>query len=354
MVYTRGAREDYDEWPEGWRWDDLTDDFAYLERKLQIHQRAPTQWTKACIDAATSCGFRHSHDFNDGDLSNAIGYEWMSYDGNQRRSSYVSFIRDAQLGDKLEVRTGARARRIIIDANKRATGVEYELNGVIATANARAEVIVCAGALETPKLLMLSGLGPGSSLRGVGVDVVADVPGVGQNLHDHPNVPVFFRCKDTVDCFYPQLYSFYRTLPQAPLPASQSDTCYVFWPAPSAMKEATQRMLPAQVLPEALYQTAAKQMIRGGIEMAFKSSTVRELVNHLYGIVVILGKPQSRGQMHLRSRRSTRPCSHQPQLLRPLARHANHGGRGAGGTSPGRLGPVAELRQQGADAAVVG
>jgi choline dehydrogenase len=107
--------------------------------------------------------------------------------------------------------------------------------------------------------------------------------------------------KGDVDCYYPQLYSFYRTHPDAPLPAQQSDTCYVFWPAPSAMKEAMQRMLPAQVLPESLYQGPAKRWIRGGIELAFKSKLVRGQVEHLFAIVVILGKPQSRGSLRLRS-----------------------------------------------------
>ena len=305
MVYTRGARQDYDEWPDGWRWDDIRDDFSYLEHKLQVHQRAPTRWTAACVRAATQCGFRHSPDFNDGELYNAVGYEWMSYAGEQRRSSYVSFIRGVELGGRLRVHTGARVKQIVIDGERRATGVVYQHLGQRKTAQAGAEVIVCAGALSTPKLLMLSGLGPASALRGVGVKVVVDIAEMGQNLHDHPNVPVFFYSKQLVDCYYPQLYSFYRTLAQAPLPAGQSDTCYVFWPAPSAMKEATQRMLPAQLLPEALYQTAAKQLIRSGIETVFKSRTVRNIVNHLYAIVVILGKPQSRGTIHLRSHN---PC----------------------------------------------
>jgi choline dehydrogenase len=312
MVYTRGAREDYDEWPEGWRWDDVVPDFEKLEDKLRIHQREPTRWTEACIEAAEACGFKRSDNLNNGRLSNAIGYEWMTYDGSERRSSYVAFIRDAGARDNLEIHTGARVERITFDDQRRASSVIYQHEGVRKTAEIGAEVVLCAGALETPKLLMHSGIGPGAALQEVGIDVVADVRGVGSNLHDHPNVPVFFRCKADVDCYYPQLYSFYRTHPNAALAPKQSDTCYVFWPAPSAMKEATQRMLPAQVLPESLYDGPAKHLIRGGIELAFKSKTVRDMVDHLFAIVIILGKPQSRGSIRLRSNDPTAPADIDP------------------------------------------
>src|SRR6185436_8956046 len=69
MVYTRGAAEDYDEWPEGWRWRDIVPDFERIERVLRPHQRPPTEFTETCIRAACAAGFRHSRDLNDGNLS---------------------------------------------------------------------------------------------------------------------------------------------------------------------------------------------------------------------------------------------------------------------------------------------
>lgn len=299
MVYTRGDKRDYAEWPTGWHWDDVVADFEALESKLRIRRREPTSWTQACIQAAQACGFEQRDDLNDGELGNAIGYEWMSFEGDRRRSSYVAFVQDGRR-DNLVVHTEARVRRVTFEG-RRATGVSYTHDGVDKIAKARREVVLCAGALETPKLLMLSGVGPGAALAEHGIEVVADRREVGMNLHDHPNVPVFFHCKAEVDCYYPQLYSFFRTNPDAPLPPGQSDTCYVFWPAPSAMKEATQRMLPAQVLPASLYDTKAKHFIRGAIETAFKSRHVRGFVDHLFGIIIILGKPQSRGVLSLRS-----------------------------------------------------
>src|SRR5689334_24462965 len=75
MVYTRGARLDYAEWPEGWRWDDVQSDFLALEKALRPNRRPATKWTEACVSAAVANGFSHKEDLNDGDLSNVIGYE---------------------------------------------------------------------------------------------------------------------------------------------------------------------------------------------------------------------------------------------------------------------------------------
>src|SRR5689334_2206044 len=113
MVYTRGARLDYAEWPEGWRWDEIERDFQAIETRLRPHRRPPTAWTEACISAAEANGFLRKDDLNDGQLSNVIGYEWMSYDGEDRRSSYVAFIKDAGARPSLTVQTKARAQRIV-------------------------------------------------------------------------------------------------------------------------------------------------------------------------------------------------------------------------------------------------
>ncbi|MEM6993657.1 MAG: GMC family oxidoreductase [Myxococcota bacterium] len=307
MVYTRGAKQDYDEWPEGWRWSDVVPDFEEIERKLRPRRRAPTRWTEACISAATACGFSRREDLNDGQLSDVIGYEWMSYEGDRRRSSYVAFVKDHPRNN-LVVRARSKVHRIIFDEELRACAVEVVTGQTRQRIAVDKEVIMAAGALETPKLLMVSGIGPSQALRAVGVDVVRDTPGIGVGLHDHPNVPLFFTSRQRVDCMYPQLYSFYRTNPTAPLPAGQSDTCYVFWPAPSAMKQAVQRMLPGKVLPPSLYDGPLKQAIRTGVGLAFGVGSVRKAVDHLYGIVVILGKPCSRGSVRLGSKDPTAPA----------------------------------------------
>lgn len=300
MVYTRGAKQDYDEWPEGWRWDDVVSDFEAIEGKLRPRRRPPTEWTEACISAATACGFSRREDLNDGDLSDVIGYEWMTYEGDRRRSSYVAFIKDHPKPN-LHVWPRSLVHRIVLDEQHRACAVEAKTGDSLQRIEVTREVVMAAGALETPKLLMVSGIGPSQTLRAAGVTVVRDIPGIGVGLHDHPNVPLFFTSREPVDCNYPQLYSFYRTNPAASLPEGQSDTCYVFWPARSAMKQAMQRMLPGKVLPPPLYDGRLKQIVRDGVGLAFGSSSVRKAVDHLYGIVVILGKPCSRGSVRLAS-----------------------------------------------------
>lgn len=301
MVYTRGDARDYDSWPQGWRWSDVAPDFERIESYLRPRPRPPTRWTEACISAAVACGFTRTEDFESGDLGNVVGYEPMAYEGDRRRSSYVAFIKDADPRPNLVVRPRSCVHRLVFDEARRAVAVEYEHDGERCRAQVRREVVMCAGTLETPKLLMLSGIGPEQALRTHGIGCVLEQGAMGQNLHDHPNVPLFFVSRGRVDCDYPQLYSFYRTLGRAQLPHGQSDTCYVFWPARSAMKQAVQRVLPGQILPPSLYGGPAKQGIRSAVGLAFRSAMVRRFVDHLYGIVVILGKPLSRGSLRLAS-----------------------------------------------------
>jgi choline dehydrogenase len=301
MVYTRGAREDYSEWPDGWHWDDNRADFDAIEKTLRPHRRSPTKWTEACIASAEQQGFTRKEDLNDGNMSNVIGYEWMSYEGGDRRSSYVAFIKDAAPRDNLTIVARARAHRIVFNIDRRARAVEYEHDGQLKRAKASRQIVLCAGALETPKLLMLSGVGPAEHLRERGIPIVADRPSIGAGLHDHPNVPVFYKTKNEIDCIYPQLYSFFRTNPESDLPPSQSDTCYVYWPAPSAMRHMMQRMLPPKVVPHSVYGPRSRAAVRSVIGAAFKVGALQRFTDHMFGIILILGKPRSRGTLRLQS-----------------------------------------------------
>jgi choline dehydrogenase len=299
MVYTRGDRADYESWPDGWQYDDVAPFFEGLEKKLRVRPRPATRFTETFIASAEHVGFRRSEDMNDGDLSGVIGYETMNYEGDARRSSYVAFVKDAAARN-LTVCPRTRALRVLFEGD-RAVGVEVEQDGVRRTIRARREVVLCAGALETPKLLLLSGVGPVRSLGEFGIPLVRDVQGVGKNLHDHPNVALFFLGKLEVDSYYPQLYAFHRANKSSDLPPGQSDTCYVMYPARSSFREAAMRMLPAK-LPESLYGGASKRAIRGAIATATRFSGVNDFIARVWGCVVILGKPKSRGTLGLRSR----------------------------------------------------
>jgi choline dehydrogenase len=300
MVYTRGAAEDYDAFPAGWRYRDVVPDFEAIERELRPNRREPTEFTERGIEAAIHAGFRRSEDLNDGDLSGVLGYEWMNYEGERRRSSYVAFLADRGPRDNLAIRTGAHAHRLVIE-DGRVTGVLYEHEGALVSATARREVVLAAGALETPKLLMLSGIGPGRVLRRAGVPVVREIDEIGRNLHDHPNVPLFFLGKREVDCFYPALYGFHRARPASPLPPRQSDTCYVFYPARSSLKQASKRVLPGRVVPPRYYGERARTVVRGALDAVFATGLADPVIDRVWGIVVILGKPASRGTLTLQS-----------------------------------------------------
>jgi choline dehydrogenase len=316
MVYTRGAAVDFEEWPASWRWSRVEPDFEAIEARLRPHRREPTEFTSACIEAAKEAGFRAKDDLNDGDLSGVLGYEWMNYEGEERRSSYVAFLEPALSRPNLVVRTRAAVHRLKLDTDGRVAGVSYEHEGEELTALASREVVMCAGALETPRLLMLSGIGPSLALRRVGLPAVHDVPGVGQNLHDHPNVSVFFKSEREIDCYYPQLYGFHRANERSALPRGQSDSCYVFYPARSSLREAMMRVLPGIVLPQALYEIGAlPKLVRSGVGLAFESEELRRFVAHVFGIVVILGKPKSRGSIALASSNPRTPAKIDPGYL---------------------------------------
>lgn len=305
MVYLRGSAADFRAWDTpGWGWGDVVPDFEALERVLDVRVRPPTEFTETCIASAEETGFRREVDLDGGDLLGALGYERMNYQGERRRNAYVAFVQPKADHPNLVVETGAHAHRLVLDDRRRVVAVEYAAGGALRTARVRREAIVCAGALESPKLLMLSGIGPREQLRRHGIPSVFDLPGVGENLQDHPNVTLFHYGRRAVDCNYPQLYGFHRARPGDHLPADQADTCYVFYPARSSLREATMRMVPALTIPPALYRrTWLPRLVRGAVSLAFAPAFVRRVIERVWGLVVILGKPKSRGTVRLASAR---------------------------------------------------
>ncbi|HLT37989.1 MAG TPA: GMC family oxidoreductase [Enhygromyxa sp.] len=302
MVYLRSSVSDFDDWQvPSWRWAEVVAEYEALERVLDPHRREPTEFTEACIAAAEHAGFRRADDLNDGDLDGVLGYEWMNYRGDQRRSSYVAFLQPALDRPNLRVETGAQVRRVVFDGDRNVEAVEYIQRGVVRRAKARREVVLTAGAVETAKLMLLSGIGPASQLRRHRIPVVLDQPRVGKNFQDHPNVTLFYQGGREMDAKYPQLYGFARANPRSDLRPRQPDTCYVFYPARSSLREMMIRMLPTMVLPASLRERSPlpEQGIRRAVSLAFESQRLREFVATLYGMVVILGKPKSRGSVEL-------------------------------------------------------
>jgi len=315
MVYTRGAKEDFDAWPAGWQWNDVVPHFEDLESVLRPNRRTPTEWTTAVLNSAAEADFRVLDDLNTGDLSGVMGYEWMNFEGEQRRNSYVGFIKDRGERANLTVLTGQQVQRVVFDG-KRAVGVAVLRDGAEHVFRAEKDVVLCAGALETPKLLMLSGVGPADHLQEHGIPLVHDLPGVGQNLHDHPNVTLFHLGEGPVDCMYPQVYGFHRVHDELPLADDAPDTCFVAWPAVGALREAMERMLPAIALPSGLRKVGwAKKFVRCGVGTAFSLPVTRNTVARIWGIVVILGKPYSRGSLKLASNKASDDAVIDPAYL---------------------------------------
>ena len=305
MVYLRGSAADFRAWDSpSWSWSAVEPDFRAIERILDVHRREPTEFTEAAIGAAETAGFHRQHDLNDGDFLGGLGYEWMNYAGDQRRNAYVGFVQPHLERPNLVVLTGAAVHRVVFDASRRVRAVEFQHEGALRTAKVRREALLCAGALESPKLLMLSGVGPRAQLVAHGIAPVLDLPGVGENFQDHPNVTLFHLARRDIDCDYPQVYGFHRANPATALPPDQADSCFVVYPARSSFREAFMRMLPALTVPPALYhRTRLPRLVRAGVSLAFRPEAVRALVRRIYGLVVILGKPRSRGSVRLASAR---------------------------------------------------
>ncbi|MBA3517089.1 MAG: GMC family oxidoreductase N-terminal domain-containing protein [Rhizobiales bacterium] len=210
MVYIRGQAEDYDGWDRalgqgsGWGFRDLLPHFKRQEENDHLggefhgtsgplkvsHLGHHDEVSRAYIRAVQALGVPYNPDFN-GARQMGVGFMQHTIDpATRRRCSAVDAFLAPVLGNpRLTVRTGARVTRILFDG-RRAIGVAYETEDGPEKAYADAEVIVSAGSYISPKLLMLSGIGPAGQLSGHGIEVRVDLPGVGQNLQDHHEVPV--------------------------------------------------------------------------------------------------------------------------------------------------------------------
>ncbi|MDF2812956.1 MAG: choline dehydrogenase, partial [Microvirga sp.] len=209
MIYMRGQREDYDGWRQlgltGWGWDDVKPIFRrqvdhYLGQGE--HHGVGGEWRveaprvrwdilDAFLEAAVEAGFPRTDDFNTGS-NEGVAYFHVNQKSGRRWSSARGFLRPALSRPNLKVETHAQATRILFDG-KRAVGVEFRQNGGMRRVMARREVIVSTGAVATPQLLQLSGLGNGARLRQRGIAVIQDLPGVGENLQDHLQLRPIFR-----------------------------------------------------------------------------------------------------------------------------------------------------------------
>lgn len=219
LLYVRGNRRDYDHWNylgnPGWSYQDVLPAFKRSENfaggaceyhgtggPLNIRQKTAADSTPvdgAFVQACVEYGFGGPvWDFNGPQHENGAGFHQVTVNPDGTRcSTAVAFLRPILGRGNLMIETQAHATRIEIAAGK-AAGVEYIKDGETRRASAGKEIVLCAGAVDSPRLLMLSGIGPADHLKSHGIGVVADLPGVGQNLQDHLLLGVAFRSKQAL------------------------------------------------------------------------------------------------------------------------------------------------------------
>lgn len=212
MIYMRGQRGDYDDWARatgdaGWSWDSVLPVFRRSEDHhagaTDMHgaggmwrvekQRLRWEILEAFSQAAQQTGIPATDDFNRGD-NTGVGYFEVNQKCGIRWNASKAFLRPALARPNLTVITGAQAERLVFDG-KRCAGVEYRGGGAPFVARARVEVLVASGAVNSPQLLELSGIGDGSRLQALGIGVIADLRGVGENLQDHLQLRMAFRVR---------------------------------------------------------------------------------------------------------------------------------------------------------------
>jgi choline dehydrogenase-like flavoprotein len=214
LIYIRGQAEDFNHWRQlgnaGWSFDDVLPYFRKAEDNARgadefhgaggplavsdLRDRHPL--VQAYVEAALQCGYPRNDDFN-GAVQEGAGYYQTTMRNGVRASTAAGYLRQARRRANLEVVPKALATRILFDG-RRATGVEYVVGNDKRSARAGAEVIVASGAFNSPQLLQLSGLGPASLLQSHGIAVMADAPGVGDDLNDHISGRIILRCKEPI------------------------------------------------------------------------------------------------------------------------------------------------------------
>jgi len=214
LIFIRGQHEDFDDWAaqgaHGWRYIDVLPDFKRIEHhaggagayhgtsgELGVSDlRNDHPYCNAWVEAGVESGLPRNADFN-GATTYGVGSYQLSIDHGWRQSAAVAFLRPVSNRPNLTIQPRSLATRVRFEGS-RAVGVEWQRDGQLQSARATREVILSAGAIQSPQLLQLSGLGPPDLLRKLGIPVVSDLPGVGENLQDHYQARTIVRLRKRV------------------------------------------------------------------------------------------------------------------------------------------------------------
>ncbi len=310
MVYIRGQHADYDHWAAqgnaGWGWSDVlpyfkraehnergADDFHGSGGPLNVMDlRSPSRYGAVFAQAAQQAGFKLNADFNGADQEGAGPYQ-VTHRNGERCSAAKGYL-TPHIGRRpnLQVLTDVQATRILLDGatgSKRATGVEFRQGGATRQLQARREVLLCAGALQSPQLLMLSGIGDAVQLQQHGITVQHHLPGVGLNLHDHIDVV------QVVDA--PQLKDFFGLSPSG---AWQALKGIVEW------RRHRSGMLTTNFAEAGAFLRSAPDVAAPDLQLHFVIGKLidhgrKTVFGHGYSCHVCLLQPKSRGRVTLAS-----------------------------------------------------
>lgn len=213
LLYVRGQKEDYDRWRqmgnEGWGWDDVlplfkrsenqergADEFHGVDGELSVsNMRLQRPICDAWVAAAQEAGYPFNPDYN-GAEQEGVGYFQLTTRNGRRCSSAVAFLKPAKKRPNLEIITKALVHKIEVQGGC-ATGVVYEdAHGKTHTISCNREIVLSSGAINSPQILMLSGIGEAEQLKKNGIDVVADLPAVGKQMQDHLQARLVFKCNE--------------------------------------------------------------------------------------------------------------------------------------------------------------
>lgn len=305
MVYMRGNPQDYDNWEAGgatgWSYRQVLPYFRKSETNdrfsneahgddgpLRVSdQRQTLPLTKAWLRACQEYGVPFNPDFNSGNQLGCGLYQVAMANG-RRSSTATAYLDPVRHRPNLTIRTGRTVTRILVEYD-RAVGVEFIENGQVRTERAEREVIVCSGGIGSPHLLLRSGIGPADHLRSVGVPVVHDLPGVGENLQDHVDVFLIY------DLTGPHSYDKYKKLHWQVAAALQYA---LFRSGPMTSNIAEGGMCwyghnPSDPLPDIQYHFLAGAGVEEGSDTTPSGNGCTVNVGHM--------RPKSRGRLTLRS-----------------------------------------------------
>ena len=305
MIYIRGHKADYDHWADegnpGWSYDEVLPYFRRAEHNERLANefhgnagplnvmdlRSPNRYLQAFIDAGREAGFPITDDFNGADQE-GIGPYQVTHKNGERFSAAKAYL-TPNLGRKnLTVFTDAHTTRVLFEG-KRATGVEFRRAGRIEQIGANHEVLMAAGALQTPQILMLSGVGPAAELVKHGIGIVHDLPGVGRNLHDHVDAVQVVDAPHLKETFGVSLGGLVRVLKAIPQWRNQRSGMLTtnFAEAGGFVKSQA-----SEAIPDLQLHFVVGKLIDHGRKTVF---------GHGYSAHVCVLRPQSRGSVTLAS-----------------------------------------------------